>query len=84
MANTAHSFTEGAEYTPEPDNPQPRRNSIAELHDNYLNVSIALSKFIELHDREQEGDETITQKEWTSAIKEGKKALEIENNTKQH
>lgn len=73
MENTAHSFTEAAEYTPE--NNPPKKNSLFNLFIDHLEVTMALSKLIELHEREAEGDETITQKEWNAAIAAGKVVL---------
>lgn len=73
MENTAHSFTEAAEYTPE--NNPPKKNSLFNLFIDHLDVTMALSKLIELHEREAAGDETITMKEWNAAITAGKTAL---------
>ena len=72
--NTAHSFTEAAEYTPE--NNPPKKNSLFNLFIDHLDVSMALSKLIELHEREAAGTETVTTEEWTAAIENGRKALE--------
>ena len=43
---------------------------------HHLDALQALAKLLELHDRETKGDETITHKEWLTAIKAGKEALE--------
>lgn len=76
MNNTAHSFSEATEHNPENQKPQqPAKMSLYDLQISYLDVSMALSKFLELHGREAEGDETITMKEWNAAIAEGKAAL---------
>lgn len=77
MENTAHSFTEGAAYNPETECPkQPIKFSSAEFYDHNLEVSMALSKLLELHQREKNGDETITMKEWTAAISAAEKVFE--------
>lgn len=76
MENTAHSYTEAGEYNPEHATAkQPKKNSLFELYMNKIDVSMALSKLIELHDREAAGDETITMKEWNAAIAAGKEVL---------
>lgn len=73
MENTAHSFTEAAEYTPE--NNPPKKHGLFNLYMNHLDVTMALEKLIALHEREAAGDETITMKEWNAAIAAGKAAL---------
>ena len=80
MENTAHSFTEAAEYNPEdapqkPMKPQ-KPHSLQKLYMDYLDATMALSKFLELHEREAAGDTSITQKEWNLAIANGRKAME--------
>jgi len=77
MENSAHSFTEGAEYNPENETlREPIKFSPAEFYDHYLEVSLALSKLLELHQREKNGDETITMKEWNAAIAAAEKVFE--------
>lgn len=73
MENTAHSFTEAAEYTPE-SNP-PKKHGLFNLYMAHLDVTMALDNLLKLHDREAEGDETITMKEWKAAITAGKAVL---------
>ena len=80
MENTAHSFTEAAEYNPEdapqkPMKPQ-KPHSLQKLYMEYIDVTMALSKFLELHEREAAGTETVTTEEWNTAIENGRKALE--------
>ena len=71
--NTAHSFTEAAEYTPE--NNPPKKHGLFNLYMAHLDVTMALENLIALHEREAEGDETITMKEWNAAITAGKDVL---------
>ena len=80
MENTAHSFTEAAEYNPE-DTPQKpvkplKPHSLLKLYLEHIDVTMALSKFLELHEREAAGAETVTTEEWNIAIENGRKALE--------
>lgn len=75
--NTAHSFTEGAEFNPENAGQKSLKpHSLLKLYLEHIDVTMALSKFLELHEREAAGDTTITQKEWNAAIATGRKALE--------
>lgn len=74
MENTAHSFTEAAECTEKSKPLKP--HSLLKLYLEHIDVTMALSKFLELHEREAAGDTTITQKEWNSAIANGRKAME--------
>lgn len=73
MDKNAHSFTEAAEYTPE--NNPPKKHGLFNLYMDHLDVTMALENLIALHEREAEGDETITMKEWNAAITAGKAAL---------
>lgn len=73
MENTAHSFTEAAEYTPE--NNLPKKHGLFNIYMAHLDVTMALENLIALHDREAEGDTTITMKEWNAAITAGKEVL---------
>ena len=66
MENTAHSFTEAAEYTPE--NNPPKKHGLFNLYMEHLDVTMALENLLKLHEREAAGDETITMKEWNAAI----------------
>ena len=75
--NTAHSFTEGAEFNPENAGQKSLKpHSLLKLYLEHIDVTMALSKFLELHEREAAGDTSITQKEWNSAIANGRKAME--------
>lgn len=77
MENTAHSFTEAGEYNPENAPQKPLKpHPVLKLYMEHIDVTMALSKFLELHEREAAGDTTITQKEWNSAIANGRKAME--------
>lgn len=77
MENTAHSYTEAAEFNPESTPNKPLKpHSLLKLYLEHIDVTMALSKFLELHEREAAGDTTITQKEWNAAIANGRKALE--------
>lgn len=46
-----------------------------QLHLEHVSAVWALEKLIALHEREAEGDETITMKEWNAAISAGKAVL---------
>ena len=78
MENTAHSFTEAAEYTPE--NNPPKKHSLFNLYMEHLDVTMALDNLLKLHEREAAGDETITMKEWNAAIAAGKAVLNTATN----
>ena len=80
MENSAHSYTEGAEYRPEDHTAEAEKFKVAQLPADHITVTMALSKFVELHEREAAGDETITMKEWKAAITDGRKALEQATN----
>lgn len=67
MENAAHSYTEAASVGPTKEQ--------INLYRNTTELADALQTFIQLHDREAEGDESITTKEWNEAIKAGKAAL---------
>ena len=80
MENTAHSYTEAAEYNPEdapqkPIKPQ-KPHSLQKFYMEYLDVTMALNKILELYEREATGVEKFSTEEWTNAIENGRKALE--------
>ena len=74
---SGHSYTEAGFYSPDLDKlREPKKFKLSELMIHHLDALQALAKLLELHDRETNGDETITHKEWLTAIKAGKEALE--------